>query len=241
MDADSALVAISNDGRRLLEAAVALDEVVPTCPDWSVHDLLGHIGWVHHYVAAHVAQRATERVPPEDIEAAPRGEAVREYAESGLAAVLEALGSVDPALPMWTWSDRQEAGFFIRRMVHETAVHRYDAESAIGQTSGVDDDQGADGVDELYRDVMAFALRRSPRPLPTGSLHLHRTDGGEGEWMLRSDGDVIAMSHGHEKGDAAVRGAGGDLFLAMWGRIPLDRLEVFGDDAVARAWVELSP
>lgn len=147
MDADSALVAISNDGRRLLEAAVALDEVVPTCPDWSVHDLLGHIGWVHHYVAAHVAQRATERVPPEDVEAAPRGEAVREYAESGLAAVLEALGSVDPALPMWTWSDRQEAGFFIRRMVHETAVHRYDAESAIGQTSGVDDDQGADGVD----------------------------------------------------------------------------------------------
>ena len=126
-------------------------------------------------------------------------------------------------------------------MVHETAVHRFDAEISIGETNGVNDDQGADGVDELYADVMSFALRRRPRPLPTGSLHLHRTDGGEGEWMLRAEGDGIAVSHSHEKGDAAVRGAGGDLFLAVWGRVPLDRLEVFGDDAVARAWVDLSP
>lgn len=241
MDQESALAAISTDGRRLLEAAVDLDEVVPTCPDWTVHDLLGHIGWVHRYVAEHVVQRATERVPPEVVETAPEGDAVRQYAESSLATLLDALASVEPAQPMWTWSDRQEAGFFIRRMVHETAVHRFDAESALGETTGVDDDQGADGIDELYGDVVSFALRRGPRPLPTGSLHLHRTDGGEGEWMLRADGDVIAMSHGHEKGDAAIRGSGGDLFLVMWGRIPLDRLEVFGDDVVARAWVDLSP
>ena len=240
MDTESALATISADGHRLIEAAAAVTADVPTCPGWTVHDLLGHVGRVHRYVAEHIARRATERLPFDVVEDIPEGEAVRDYARAGLASVLDALTGIDPAEPMWTWSDRHEAGFFLRRVLHETAVHRFDAESSSGQTTGVDDDQGADGIDELYRDVLTFSLRNRPRPTPTGSLHIHRTD-GEGEWMLRPAGDSISVSEGHEKGDAAVRGPGGELFLAMWGRIPLDSLEVFGDEEVARAWVELSP
>lgn len=240
MDTESALETISADGQRLTETAADVGAEVPTCPGWTVHDLLGHIGRIHRYVAEHVVRRATERLPYDVIEDVPRGEAVREYARTGLATVLDALSGLNPSEPMWTWSDRHEAGFFVRRMLHETAVHRFDAESSSGQTTGIDDDQGADGIDELYHDVMTFNLRRFPRPVPAGSLHLHRTD-GPGEWMLRPAGDAIELSEGHEKGDAAVRGPGGELFLAMWGRIPLDSLEVFGDEEVARAWVELSP
>ena len=241
MDVDSALASISSDGERLVDAAADLEATVPTCPQWSVHDLLGHIGWVHRYVAEHVVRRATERVPPEEMPTAPPGDAVRDYAREGLAAITDALASVDPHEPMWTWGGRQEAGFFLRRMVHETAVHRFDAESVAGEPRGVPDDQGADGVDELYTEILSFGLLRWPRPVPTGTLHLHRTDGGEGEWMIRPDGEGISVAHSHEKGDAAIRGSGSDLFFTIWGRIGLDRVEVFGDEAVARAWVDMSP
>ena len=241
MDADSALASISADGDRMVEVAVDLDAPVPTCPDWSVHDLLGHVGWVYRYVAEHVARRATDRISSAEIATAPTGDGVLDYVRDGLSTVVEALAAVDPHEPMWTWGDRQEAGFFLRRMVHETAVHRFDVESAVDEPGGVPHDQGADGVDELYTEVLPFGLRRRPRPVPVGSLHLHRTDGGVGEWMVRPDGDGISVTHSHEKGDAAVRGSGSDLFFATWGRIGLDQLQVFGDEAVAQAWVDLSP
>lgn len=240
MDAESARATIADDGNRLLEVASDLDARVPTCPKWSVRDLLGHIGFVHRYVAEHLTRRASERIPAEEVEAAPDGGDVNGYAQVGLAILLAALEEVDPSEPMWTWSDRHDAGFFFRRMLHETAVHRFDAESAAGETSGIDADQGSDGIDELFAHVLPFSLRRRPRPVPDGTLHLHRTD-GDGEWMLRPDGDTFVLSHGHEKGDAAVRGPGGELFLAMWGRVPLSSVEVFGDESVARAWVEICP
>jgi uncharacterized protein (TIGR03083 family) len=241
IDAESALQTIAADGHRLLDVAVDLEARVPTCTNWSVHDLLAHIGSVHRKVTAQVVRRATERVPPDVIDSPPEGELVREFAESGLLSLLDALEGVDPTEPMWTWSNRHEAGFFIRRMVHETAVHRFDAEAAVGDTTAVDDAQGADGIEELFGELLPYLLEHRPRPLPAGSLHLHRTDGGDGEWMLRPMGETIALGHGHEKGDAALRGPGGDLFLAMWGRIPPEQLELFGDAAVARAWVGMSP
>ncbi|HQR30574.1 MAG TPA: DsbA family protein, partial [Anaeromyxobacteraceae bacterium] len=47
---------------------------------------------------------------------------------------------------------------------------------------------------------------RGERPLPSGSLHLHRTD-GPGEWLVRAvDGEVVSTQE-HAKGDAAVRGS----------------------------------
>lgn len=65
-------------------------------------------------------------------------------------------------------------------------------------------------------------------------IHLHATD-GEGEWLIRFDpGDVVVES-GHAKGDAAVRGPAGDLLLWLYGRVPLDDLQAFGDPGAAAA------
>lgn len=231
------------DGRRLLQAARGnLDAPVAGCGDWSVRDLVAHMSRIHNRVAAVLSRRATEMVPDSELPELPDGAdevALMEYASAALDALLAVLGEVDPDEEVWTWTDRRDAAFWFRRLWHETAVHRWDAETAAGRDFAINGDQGADGIDELF-EVLAPAMLARGRALPAGSLHLHRTD-GPGEWLLTGEGGAVAVEHVHAKGDAALRGPGGSLYLAMWGRVPLSELELFGDESVAQSWIDFSP
>lgn len=234
---------IAADGRGLLAAARGnLDAPVAACGDWTVGDLVAHIGRIHNRVAVVLSRRAAEMVPDSELPAPPDASdegALTGYASAAIDALADALGGIDPAEAVWTWTERRDAGFWFRRLWHETAVHRWDAEAAAGRDSAIDGDQGADGIDELF-EVLAPTMLARGRALPAGSLHLHRTD-GPGEWMLTSEGGAVSVKHAHAKGDAALRGPGGALYLAMWGRMPVSELELFGDEATAQSWINFSP
>lgn len=234
---------IAADGRGLLEATRGnLNAAVAGCGDWSVRDLVTHMSRIHNRVAAVLSRRATEMVPDSELPELPDGaddDTLMGHASAALDALLAALGEVDPAEAVWTWTARRDAAFWFRRLWHETAVHRWDAETAAGRDFALDGDQGADGIDELF-EVLAPAMLARGRTLPAGSLHLHRTD-GPGEWLLTVEGGAVAVEHVHAKGDAALRGPGGALCLAMWGRVPVSELELFGDEAVAQSWINFSP
>ena len=234
---------IAADGRGLLEAARGnLDAPVAACGDWAVGDLVTHMGRIHNRVAVVMSRRATEMVPDSELGDPPAASdegALMGYASAALDALVGALGEINPAEAVWTWTARRDAAFWFRRLWHETAVHRWDAETSAGRDFAIDGDQGADGIDELF-EVLAPAMLARGRVLPAGSLHLHRTD-GPGEWMLTSDGGAVSVEHVHAKGDAALRGPGGALYLAMWGRVPVSELELFGDEATAQSWVNFSP
>ncbi|MCY4069636.1 MAG: maleylpyruvate isomerase family mycothiol-dependent enzyme [Acidimicrobiaceae bacterium] len=243
MDAEAIVKQIEADGRRLIEVARRdLDAAVPTCAGWNLRDLAGHMGRVHAMVACYVAGRATGPLPPDKMPKPPADDTAADFAAEALERVTEALAGVEPDTEIWNWSPRPDAGFYFRRMLHETGVHRWDAENAMGDTGPVDGEQGSDGVDEFFEFVLPNAQTRKPRDLPAGSLHVHRSD-GDGEWFVCAEGDEVLTERVHRKGDAAVRGPGGALFLAMWNRLPLDdaSLSVMGDEAVARAWAALAP
>lgn len=237
---------INTDGRRLLEVARGhLDTAVPTCELWLVRDLVGHMGWVHGLVGEYVQRRATEPLKREELPQIPDDDSVMDFAAAALDTLLEGLSDLEPETPIWNWSPNQVAGFYFRRMLHETSVHRWDAENAVGAASDleveVDGDQGRDGIDEFFDFVIPNAQKRKKRELPTGSLHLHRTD-GEGEWLVTAnEAGEVSVERIHAKGDAAIRGPGGALFLALWNRTPLNDLDVFGDQATAQAWTSLAP
>ena len=240
---DSICHQIEQDGRRLIHVGRSdLDAPVPSCGEWKMRDLVGHMGWVHGLVGTYVALRATEPLSREQMPVTPDDDSVVDFATESLEKVLDALRGIDPEEPVWNWSPRENAGFYLRRMLHETAVHRWDAENAVGEAGPVDGDFGRDGVDEFFEFVLPNAQKRRPRDIPEGSLHLHRTD-GDGEWYVKVEGDVVHFEHAHIKGDAAIRGPGGALFLAMWNRLPLDdpSLSVVGDAKTARAWTSLAP
>ncbi len=227
--------AIAAVGRRDLNAGV------PSCPGWTIHKLLAHVGRVYRSVGLHVAERATEMIPADRIPRPPEGEAIVEWFEDGHRFVQKALDGADPDDAVWSWAGQNTMAFYFRRMAHETAVHRWDAEAALGEPAPPDSDLSADGVSELFELVLPFSVANWNMTLPDTSLHLHRTD-GDGEWLLVNDGGRIRMSLEHAKGDAAVRAGGAELLLLAWERIGLDTpgVEVFGNADDARAWFALS-
>ena len=222
------------DGLGLASAAEAagLKAPVRTCPGWSVADLVWHTGEVHWFWAAVVEGRWSEPSAYEEPDR-PADDVLLTWYRGSVDRTLAILREVDPATPVWSWAPRGgTAGWVIRRMAQETAVHRWDAEDAAGSGWTIDPALAADGVDEFLDDFTG-AVASDAVPLD-GTVHLHCTD-VDGEWLIAQPDATgpLEVSREHAKGDVAVRGPASDLLLLLWRRRGLDGLEVFGDRSVA--------
>lgn len=223
------------------KAAVAgeanLEARVPSCPDWDVRELIVHLGRVHRWVTGMVRERAQERpssFPPKPDE----GDDVLTWFRTGADELVEALGNVGHDEPVWNWGDGT-AKFWHRRQAHETAMHRWDAQNAVGEASPIDAALAADGIDEVF-EMLGGNL--AGQDLGTGqTIHLHSTD-RDGEWTVTLSPDGLKVDRGHAKGDAAVRATASDLLLFAWNRIGVDApgLETFGDATLLARWREVS-
>ena len=230
----------------LMDVAVSgadLSGTVPTCPGWTMGRLVAHIGVVHRWATQIVATRATAPVDRRDLDTGFPDEdsGWAAWLAAGAGPLMAALRSAGPDSPVWTWGPAGRSGWWARRMLHETTVHRADAETALGAVPAVDPVVAADGIDEFLSNL-PFARR--PREhlgsLPAGeSLHLHATD-SDGEWLIRFPGPDggIEWSRGHAKATAAVRGPVSVLLLFTYGRVPGSdpRLTVFGEQSLLDAW-----
>jgi uncharacterized protein (TIGR03083 family) len=242
--------ALLDENRRLGEMLRAADPEtpVPTCPGWGLRQLLTHVGRGDRWAATIVRDRAAERV---DIRTVPDGKPPADDAIGWLAdsarLLLDAVAATGPTVPVWTFTGPKPAAWWIRRRLHESTVHRADAAIALGVPFAIEPELAADGVSE-WLDILTSRRVPDDGPmLPEGAtLHLHATDdglGAGGEWLVRSEDGRVAWEHGHGKGVAAVRGSAADLLQAVLRRIPADdsRLQVLGDDAAWRTWLERTP
>ncbi len=236
----------------LLEAELATTEAafravdpaapVPACPDWTVADLAKHLGGVHRWAAHLVATLATERDrAPQDPTRPGTDATADEWADwlaDGGRRLVATLRAADGAAPVWTWGDGTDVAWWTRRQLHETLVHRIDAQQAAGAEWSVDPEVAVDAIDEHLGNIAASAYFSSgvANLKGDGSLHLHATD-TEGEWMIELRDDGFDISHAHGKGTVAARGAAGDLLAAVTNRGTTERLEVFGDADLLRWWM----
>lgn len=245
MHPDELLAAIRREGAAMAsQLSDDLAAEVPSCPGWTLETLTNHCGRVHRWATACVRARAADQ--PVAFPAKPPV-ADHQWFEEGVAELAAALEEEGPESPAWNFMmvTPAEARFWFRRQAHETAVHRWDAELAgRGDAEPIEVELAIDGIDEMLDVILVRRLQfveAEPGPLG-GMVHVHATDSPHGEWLVRTEGRELMVGHGHEKGDAAVRGTASDLLLWMWGRAPTDRLEVFGDDALVARWHEvLSP
>ncbi len=118
-------------------------------------------------------------------------------------------------------------------------IHRWDAEQAIGAEATLDAGLAADGIDEYFGVMLPRLVVREHLTLPVGSVHVHLTD-VPGEWTAKEEGGQVALTRGHVKGEAAIRGRAEDVLLALWRRpVPEGALDLVGDPSVAEAWLSL--
>lgn len=252
------IVAFEAAARRAADADEA--PLVLSCPGWSVSDLVAHLGGVHRGVTHIIRERLLEPLDtadltflelPADREGWPMPEHApnRRPVPAGLidwfadgAFALESLFSdCGPGEMVWTWSREQSTGFWLRMQTIEAAVHRWDAESAIGAAQPVEAELAGDAVGQTF-EVMAPA-RRASGQAPPGSgerFRIRQTD-GTGNWTVRFEGDDVWLTESTEPCDVELAGTASDLMLFLWQRIPADRLEVKGDRDVLDRYFTLIP
>jgi uncharacterized protein (TIGR03083 family) len=232
-----------------------LTVAVPSCPGWNVGQLLRHLGGAQRWAEATVRARATEPLPEDDFDvrefsAYPdeTAAAVGAWLADGAARLANTLREAGPGTPMWTPVDGGATDFYARRFTHETAMHRADAELAVGAEYLLDQDVALDGIDEwmeLGSLPMHFEVHPRTRELlgPGRTLHLHATDTpaeAQAEWVVDLTGDTIRWRRAHEKCAVAVRAPLTDLLLLIYKRRPPQGpdIEVFGDEQLLHFWLD---
>jgi uncharacterized protein (TIGR03083 family) len=227
-----------------------LTRQVPTCPDWTLRQLATHVGRAHRWAAQIAATRSAEMIPFRQV---PDGRIPDDPAQhapwlrAGAARVIEAVRDAGSD-PVWAFDRLRPASFWGRRMAHETAVHRADAEIAAGREPRFAPDIAADGIDEWLASLSGRIVEDQHRgALPDGAvLHVHATDDGlgeAGEWLVRREGSELMVEHGHGKGDVALRGPAAQLLLVLLRRVPADhtQVQVLGNAAVLAGWLANTP
>ncbi|MEM9035075.1 MAG: maleylpyruvate isomerase family mycothiol-dependent enzyme [Actinomycetota bacterium] len=216
-----------------------VDAPVVACGDWTVADLVGHIGTVHRWAA--VALREGRQPGRDDLADAPPFDPsdASGWYRACLDDIVAELEAADPVASSWhPFPVEQVAGFWFRRMAHEIAVHRWDLEHAVSTPTTMDPALASDGIDE-YFEVTIPRLVVQGRDLPTSSFHVHCTD-VEGEWLVWTEDGDYRMVREHRKGDAALRGPAEQLLLRMWNRpAPDDELSPVGDETAFVDWTSL--
>lgn len=237
MDVAEHVEALAREGDRLANAAEAagLDATVPTCPDWQVRDLLGHLGQVHRWATVFVATARATPAGDDDLSPVPGDADLVSWFRAGHAALVGALRAADPSLECWTFLRAPSPlAFWARRQAHETTIHRVDAQSAAGAVTGVAPGFAADGIDEL---VMGFFGRPSGRlhADPPVRLGVRASDTGDA-WSIEIGPDTRTVSRGDASGDCVVHGPASDVYLMLWNRRDTHGIDIDGDDRVLALW-----
>src|SRR5690242_14329267 len=131
---------VRSEGEAIVSASrQGVDVPVPTCGDWTVADLCRHVGRVYGRIAHIVTERVTSET---DFWPEPGGDTdIVEWLAENLDDLIAALSGCEPDTPVWNWSPEPAvAAFWARRMAHESAIHRYDAQRAHGIAQPIDAD-----------------------------------------------------------------------------------------------------
>jgi uncharacterized protein (TIGR03083 family) len=225
---------------------------VPSCPEWSLGELVAHAGTIHRWMAAMVRDVTDHRYGQADLQLDRPDDPERlpAWLAAGADIAVDALRGVDPDAEMWSWGADKHARFWSRRMVFETGIHRADAELALGLPGaallgGFEPDLGADGVDE-FLDNLPHAAYFSPSVKElTGDgevLALSAPDAAV-EWrvVLGTDGFTWSRA-GTDDAVATIAAPAVTLLLVLYRRLPLDAagVEIAGDRRLAERWREKS-
>ena len=242
------LAALRADGGAFLHAVSepgTLESHVPSCPAWTVADLVRHLGSVYRRYRVNTATgSADEPWPPLIIpDDAPQDfdERVVAWYGSELAQLDAHLDALDPDAPAWNPAPQPRvASFWHRRAAHETAVHRWDAQLSTSLAEPLESKLAGDTVTEVLDTFLAAGRRRTPSDL-SGLVHLIASDLGQ-QWYVRLRGEGVSLldtgtllDDDSHPARATASATASDLALFLWGRISVDLVDCAGDTDLLKA------
>ena len=233
--------------RAAVASAPRLEVQVPTCPEWTLLDLVLHLGNAHRFWAATIAAGPADAPPAETAwESAPvaplEREALLAWSAASTKGLLSALRESGPDRGCWTWwggsQSPQTCGAVARRQLLHVAVHTYDAQITLGAPQPLPDEAALDGVDEF---LFTSCATTGAWPHEPSAVDYHATEGRSWRLWLSADGartsrlttpgTISATAAGEDPNaaDASLRGTASELVLALYGRVPGGSLELDGD------------
>jgi uncharacterized protein (TIGR03083 family) len=193
-----------------------LDAHVPTCPDWCLSDLAWHVIEVQHFWTWVVRLETLDPSGYPEPERVNDSELVPTF-EAGVDDLVEALAAVKPTTELWTWSHERNGAFLQRYQPQEMAIHRWDAQYAVGPPDPIDDQLALDGL-------AIFAEFLVPPHV-------------EGAFVVQPTGGKPVVVGGMEP-VAVLSGDASDLLLTLWRRLPIANVVTNGDPETAKAYLD---
>lgn len=252
MDIDDHIDTLLGEGARIVIAGGELtpNAPVPTCPGWTVRDLMHHLGSIHRLtVDALVNSRSTfpsERELVDIVGPLPQDDDLVAWIRSGLHQLINSFKDAPTNVEcVQLFPGTTALDFWVRRQAHETTIHRVDVESARGdEISHVNRSFAADGIDEL---LCGFHSRTDSgvRSSIPSSIQIRATDpeaNGESWFVHLSDTQPPLVTRSALRpADCTVSGPLELLYLALWNRLPFTDLEVDGNRTLLQLWRRTSP
>lgn len=226
--------ALIAEASRLIGLAVAapgaLDVPAAGLGRWRVRDVVQHLGGVHRWATRIL--RTSSMGGPGFTKSRLTGDALVEWFAEGAADLVDALRAVPmtETCPNFNPGSPATAAFWHRRQLHETTVHRWDVERALGLDTVIEPRLATDGIDE-YLDVW---VRTRGKQNLTDSLVLRTPTAA---WTLRPTDRPgrVAITPGVDPTAAAeISGTPHELLLVLWSRLSAadTDLRIDGDHSV---------
>lgn len=226
------VAAVERECGAIVEAlrGASRERQVPTCPDFALVDLVGHLGeftalWTHV-----LAEAAGADKPP----FAPLGadDQMDTWYRPLADHLIDQLHATTVDSPCWMWMPQhQTAGAVARRCANELTIHRYDVEAAVGAGAPLDAAVAIDAIDEFFDMLPVWD---NPPEGSGQSLALHAEEGDRRRITLGPEGPRMAATS--SPADLTLSGRASDLALVIFDRPPIGVVQRAGGGAALDAW-----
>jgi uncharacterized protein (TIGR03083 family) len=257
LNAEQARRAIVEHTRRLAESAAAAgpDAVVPTAPEWTIKDLVEHVGQTQNWVAEIIERRITDPTQlPTQMAVLPTDP--REWPawlSSSAQRVANACSDEAVDAPVFNPAADGRTGtqFWMSSSLNEAVVHGFDAANAADRPADIDPEIAA----ALITNHLAMLTAPTWEMLRSESAHAIRGTGqtqqwlatdiadGTGAWFIEQRPDGATWQPGTRPADVTVTGPARSLLLTLTRRLALadgqaTGISVDGDTDLAQHWLD---
>jgi uncharacterized protein (TIGR03083 family) len=218
---------------------------VPSCPGWSLGNLVRHIGGGHRWAEEVVRTRASGFLPDDQVrklDGDDTADVPADWLREGAVRFADTLRAAGPDTKVWAPLTFDTTSFWARRFAHETLVHRADAMLSAGTEFAVADDVALDAVDEwMELDSLPQHFDYKPQKrelLGAGRTLAFEATDTEAAWFVDLTGEVIASRRGRGQAAVTVRASLTDLLLVVYRRKAVHGgIEILGDKDLLDTWL----